>query len=139
MYITEDTGDIYVDISSTTDEADGERIKLANKISGLVETESGEFEERTFDVQSIFLLEQLAQNTKDNVDLSLSYIQTALNDKISVYGDQLQGALSLANNKQTDLSANIAYYRPIRVSTEAPTADVGNVGDIWIQYADPTA
>lgn len=26
------------------------------------------------------------------------------------------------------------YYRPIRVSTSAPTSTDGNVGDIWIQY-----
>ena len=134
MYITEDTGDIYVDISSTTNETDGERIKLANKISGLVETESGEFEERTFDVESIFLLEQLAQDTKQNVDLSLQYIQEALNDKVSIYGDELKGALSLANGKTTTITSEIAYYRPIRVSTEAPTAADGNIGDIWIQY-----
>lgn len=26
------------------------------------------------------------------------------------------------------------YYRPIRVSTSAPTSSDGNIGDIWIQY-----
>lgn len=38
-------------------------------------------------------------------------------------------------NGQTDISSSIGYYRPIRVSTSAPTAADGNVGDIWIQYS----
>ena len=35
----------------------------------------------------------------------------------------------------TPLSSSTGYYRPIRVSTAAPTASDGNVGDIWIQYS----
>lgn len=33
----------------------------------------------------------------------------------------------------TTISTN-PYYRPIRVSTSAPTSSDGNIGDIWIQY-----
>lgn len=35
----------------------------------------------------------------------------------------------------TALSSSTAYYRPILVSTAAPTASEGYVGDIWIQYS----
>ena len=46
-----------------------------------------------------------------------------------------QVTTSLYRNGQTDLSSSIGYYRPIRVSTSAPTASDGNIGDIWIQYS----
>lgn len=39
----------------------------------------------------------------------------------------------LQYNGITGISTN-PYYRPIRVSTSAPTSSDGNVGDIWIQY-----
>lgn len=29
-----------------------------------------------------------------------------------------------------------SYYRPILISTSAPTASDGNVGDVWIQYSE---
>ena len=37
-------------------------------------------------------------------------------------------------NGQTNLISTTGYYRPIRVSTSAPTSSDGYVGDIWIQY-----
>lgn len=40
----------------------------------------------------------------------------------------------LSGNGMVDISSNIGYYRPIRLSTEEPTASNGNIGDIWIQY-----
>lgn len=39
------------------------------------------------------------------------------------------------SNFQTPLSSSTAYYRPIIVSTAAPTASEGYIGDIWIQYS----
>lgn len=39
----------------------------------------------------------------------------------------------LQYNGITTINTN-PYYRPIRVSTSAPTSSDGNVGDIWIQY-----
>lgn len=36
----------------------------------------------------------------------------------------------------TNISSSIGYYRPIRISSEEPTASVGNIGDIWIQYEE---
>jgi hypothetical protein len=49
MYITEDTGDIYVDISSTTDETDGERIKLnassAEKVRKISYNDDGSYKD----------------------------------------------------------------------------------------------
>lgn len=39
----------------------------------------------------------------------------------------------LQYNGTTTISTS-PYYRPIRVSTSAPTSSDGNVGDIWIQY-----
>lgn len=36
---------------------------------------------------------------------------------------------------ETTITASDGYYRPIRVSTSAPTSSDGNVGDIWIQYS----
>ena len=34
------------------------------------------------------------------------------------------------------ISNTHSYYRPILISTSAPTASDGNVGDIWIQYSE---
>lgn len=47
-------------------------------------------------------------------------------------GGTFTGAISYSGT--TTISSSAAYYRPIRVSTSAPTSSDGNVGDIWIQY-----
>lgn len=49
-------------------------------------------------------------------------------------GGAFTGAISY--NGITTVSSSAAYYRPIRVSTSAPTSSDGNVGDIWIQYSE---
>lgn len=41
---------------------------------------------------------------------------------------------ALYYNGTTNIIATTGYYRPIRVSTSAPTSSDGYVGDIWIQY-----
>lgn len=41
---------------------------------------------------------------------------------------------SIYCNNQTAITSSQGYYRPIRLSTEEPTASDGYVGDIWIQY-----
>ena len=43
-------------------------------------------------------------------------------------------ATSLFTDNATNISSSQGYYRPIRLSTEEPTASDGNIGDIWIQY-----
>lgn len=43
---------------------------------------------------------------------------------------------SIYNNNQTAITSSQGYYRPIRLSTEEPTASDGYVGDIWIQYEE---
>lgn len=48
-------------------------------------------------------------------------------------GGTFTGAIQY--NGTTTVSSTTGYYRPIRVSTVAPTAADGNVGDIWIQYS----
>lgn len=45
-----------------------------------------------------------------------------------------QVAGALYHNGTTNIIATTGYYRPIRVSTSAPTSSDGYVGDIWIQY-----
>lgn len=47
-------------------------------------------------------------------------------------GGTFTGAIQYGSN--TTISSSTGYYRPIRVSTSAPTSSDGNVGDIWIQY-----
>lgn len=39
-------------------------------------------------------------------------------------------------NGTTPITASVKYLRPILISTSEPTASVGNIGDIWIQYED---
>lgn len=39
-------------------------------------------------------------------------------------------------SSQTELSDTTRYYRPILISTRAPTASDGKIGDIWIQYSE---
>ncbi len=48
-------------------------------------------------------------------------------------GGAFTGAISYSGT--TTISSSTAYYRPIRVSTSAPSSSDGNVGDIWIQYS----
>lgn len=48
-------------------------------------------------------------------------------------GGTFTGAISYSGT--TTISSSTAYYRPIRVSTSAPSSSDGNVGDIWIQYS----
>ena len=43
---------------------------------------------------------------------------------------------TIYHNFTTLLAADNGYYRPIRVSTQEPTASDGNVGDIWIVYTE---
>lgn len=45
-----------------------------------------------------------------------------------------RAAASVYRDTDTEISSSIGYYRPIRLSTEEPTASDGNIGDIWIQY-----
>lgn len=46
------------------------------------------------------------------------------------------GVISTAilKNSSTTISSSTGYYRPIRISTQEPTASDGYIGDIWIQY-----
>lgn len=44
-------------------------------------------------------------------------------------------ATPLYYSSETTLSSSKGYYRPIRISTSAPTSSDGSVGDIWIQYS----
>lgn len=52
------------------------------------------------------------------------------------YSSDLGGAADspIYYNSSTSISSTTGYYRPIRVSTAAPTSSDGQVGDIWIQY-----
>lgn len=43
-------------------------------------------------------------------------------------------SIPIFTNNSTTVTSSIGYYRPIRLSTEEPTASDGNIGDIWIQY-----
>lgn len=66
--------------------------------------------------------------------LNGSVTEWALENTSGTEGD-ITTALSLASNTKAPLSTNTRYYRPILVSTEAPTAADGEIGDIWIQYS----
>lgn len=48
-------------------------------------------------------------------------------------GGTFTGAIQYSGT--TTISSSTAYYRPIRVSTSAPSSSDGNIGDIWIQYS----
>lgn len=53
-----------------------------------------------------------------------------------IYGQTSgQVATSIYRSGATNISSSTGYYRPIRVSTAAPTSSDGNTGDIWIQYS----
>lgn len=56
----------------------------------------------------------------------------------TVNGSRLIGPTqgSIYHNFSTFLAADNGYYRPIRVSTQEPTASDGNIGDIWIVYTE---
>ena len=41
---------------------------------------------------------------------------------------------AIARPGVTTITSSTGYYRPIRISTEEPTASEGYIGDIWIQY-----
>lgn len=127
MYITKDTGNIYVDISNT------ERIQLNADAATRIRT----------------------SNTDDSIDLTYEEIQNLFDTKLNSANPIITGSITmndtaisinsdtkdlLVNNNamatQTYVNTEIAKIPKILSGTTEPTADIGNVGDIYIQYAE---
>ena len=72
-------------------------------------------------------------STQSNVPLSANQgnvLNQNLNNKLNISGGTLTGALVA----QSNTNYTVGQVRNIYLSTEAPTDDVGNNGDIWIVY-----
>ena len=83
-------------------------------------------------VKSAYDLANTANTAASSAASAASAAQTTADAAMPKSGGQFTG--SIYRNGQTTISSDTAYYRPIRVSTSAPTSSQGNVGDIWIQY-----
>ena len=71
----------------------------------------------------------LNQSIQQN-STKISNLETAVNDKLSLSGGTMTGALIA----QSNTNYTVGQVRNIYLSTEAPTNEVGNNGDIWIVY-----
>ncbi len=132
----ENAGGVFVATRGTTtyqevkDAYDGGKdviVTYSNAIYELVTIPTGKnqlmFQKRDFqnDGYATTFYHYILLNT--NNSWSISY--GASNEKVSS---------NLVGNGLTPISSTTGYYRPIRLSTEEPTASDGDIGDIWIQY-----
>lgn len=74
-------------------------------------------------------IQQNATNI-DNIEMEVESINSALSSKLNLSGGTMTGALIA----QSNTNYTVGQVRNIYLSTEAPTDDVGNNGDIWIVY-----
>ena len=75
--------------------------------------------------QGNILNQSIQQNSTE-----ISNLETAVNDKLSLSGGTMTGALIA----QSNTNYTVGQVRNIYLSTKAPTNEVGNNGDIWIVY-----
>lgn len=75
--------------------------------------------------QGKILNESVQQNAA-----SIQNVQSQINNKLNISGGTMTGILIA----QSNTNYTTGQVRNIYLSTEAPTDDVGNNGDIWIVY-----
>lgn len=108
---------------------------------GIVDTIPPTFDGHT--IEDFVLQSQIVDNTNSTAsDVPLSANQgnvlnqaiqqnaTNLSSKLNLSGGTMTGALIA----QSNTNYTVGQVRNIYISTEAPTDDVGNNGDIWIVY-----
>lgn len=66
----------------------------------------------------------------ESINTTVSGLSSSLNEKLNLSGGTLTGPLIA----QSNTNYTVGQVRNIYLSTEAPTNDVGNNGDIWIVY-----
>lgn len=66
----------------------------------------------------------------EEINTTVSGLSSSLTTKLDLSGGTMTGALIA----QSNTSYTVGQVRNIYLSTEAPTDDVGNNGDIWIVY-----
>lgn len=135
MYITKDTGNIYVDISNT------ERIQLNADAATRIRT----------------------SNTDDSVDLTYADIQSLFNKKLNTTNPSVSGYMTIDRAKlltdgdtntlylnstngtgnyqgaiatQNYVNTEIAKIPTILSGTTEPDDSIGDIGDIYIQLAE---
>ena len=66
----------------------------------------------------------------ESINTTVSGLSSSLSEKLNLSGGTMTGALIA----QSNTNYTVGQVRNIYLSTEAPTDDVGNNGDIWIVY-----
>ena len=66
----------------------------------------------------------------DSINTTVSGLSSSLSGKLNLSGGTMTGTLIA----QSNTNYTVGQVRNIYLSTEAPTDDVGNNGDIWIVY-----
>ena len=66
----------------------------------------------------------------ESINTTVSGLSSSLSGKLNLSGGTMTGALIA----QSNTNYTVGQVRNIYLSTEAPTNDVGNNGDIWIVY-----
>lgn len=66
----------------------------------------------------------------ESINTTVSELSSSINGKLNLSGGTMTGALIA----QSNTNYTVGQVRNIYLSTEAPTNDVGNNGDIWIVY-----
>lgn len=82
--------------------------------------------------QGNVLNQNIQQNSSsiNTLNNNIDTINSSLNNKLNITGGTLTGILVA----QSNTNYTTGQVRNIYLSTEAPTDDVGNNGDIWIVY-----
>ena len=82
--------------------------------------------------QGNILNQNIQQNSSsiNTLNNNIDTINSSLNNKLNITGGTLTGILIA----QSNTNYTTGQVRNIYLSTEAPTDDVGNNGDIWIVY-----
>lgn len=86
--------------------------------------------------QGNILNQNIQQNSSsiNTLNNNIDTINSSLNNKLNIAGGTLTGILIA----QSNTNYTTGQVRNIYLSTEAPTDDVGNNGDIWIVYGGGT-
>lgn len=73
---------------------------------------------------------QTINNNIENINSDVTSLTSSVNGKLNITGGTLTGQLVA----QSNTNYTVGQVRNIYLSTEIPTNDVGNNGDIWIVY-----
>ena len=87
-------------------------------------------QQNTTNINNIEIEINSTNDTVSNLSSSINTLTSSINQKLNLSGGTMTGTLIA----QSNTNYTVGQVRNIYLSTEAPTDDVGNNGDIWIVY-----